>query len=220
MVSRFLIFIFLFSIKIGYTNIIYDKNEISLTEIEINNYMVFYNNKFGTKISNNEAIKNLVLIKGTINYLLDNNPEFMSILDKNIISEFSEEILNDKSQLNLIRFQKIRNEFISEYYENKFNLNDLKIVFSNLNDLKIPLSANKCLIIEKLHKVESDDYFIKKYFENLKNNQNNYQTLIDNKLYDVCVNKKILKKIEIEIIKYIENKTEGDFNNFIYGKIN
>ena len=66
MVYKLLILIFLFGIKIGYTNIIYDKNEIIITEIELNNYKELYRNNFGSNISNNKAIKDIVLIKKTI----------------------------------------------------------------------------------------------------------------------------------------------------------
>ena len=43
---------------------------------------------------------------------------------------------------------------------------------------------------------------------------------IDDEFYDVCINNKIFRNLEGVIIKYIENKTEGEFNKFIYRKIN
>ena len=220
MVIRFLIIIFFFCIKFSYSSIIYDKNEITITEIEITKYIDLHNINFGSNISINQAIKNIVLMKRTISDLLNDNPEFLSILDKKIVSEYSEEILNDKNVLNFIRFQKIRNEFISEYFRNNFNLEDLEIIFANLNNLKIPVSKNNCMTIEKLYELNNDKYFIENFFKNLRNDQQNYTTLIDNEMYDVCMNNKLFKNIESEIIKFIENKTENDFDKFIYGKIN
>ena len=220
MVIRFLILIFFFCIKFSYSSIIYDKNEITITEIEITKYIDLHNINFGSNISINQAIKNIVLMKRTISDLLNDNPEFLSILDKKIVSEYSEEILNDKNVLNFIRFQKIRNEFISEYFRNNFNLEDLEIIFANLNNLKIPVSKNNCMTIEKLYELNNDKYFIENFFKNLRNDQQNYTTLIDNEMYDVCMNNKLFKNIESEIIKFIENKTENDFDKFIYGKIN
>ena len=73
MVYKLLILIFFLGIKIGYTNVIYDKNEIVITEIELNNYKELYKNNFGTDISNNIAIKNIVLIMKTIRFLKINN---------------------------------------------------------------------------------------------------------------------------------------------------
>ena len=57
MVFRALLFVFLLTIKIGYSNIIYDKNNILITDIEMKNYLNLYENNFGTSISKNEAIK-------------------------------------------------------------------------------------------------------------------------------------------------------------------
>ena len=112
------ILIFFLVIEIGHTNIIYDKNETIITEIEMNNYKNLYKSNFGTDITNNKAIKNIILIKKTINFLTKNNPDFISTLDQNIKLEYNEEIFNNNQDLlNFIRFQKIRNEFISEYYK-------------------------------------------------------------------------------------------------------
>ena len=140
---------FLF-IKIGYANIIYDKNEIIITEIEMNNYKELYKNNLGRDISNNKLIKNIVLIKKTINYLIKNNPDFISVLDQKIELEYNKEIFNNQDLLNFIRFQKIRNEFISEYFQNIFSIEDLEIVITNFESLRLPISKNDCLTLEKL----------------------------------------------------------------------
>ena len=220
MVFRALLFIFLLTIKIGYSNIIYDKNNILITDIEMKNYLNLYENNFGTSISKNEAIKNIVIIKNTINFLQKNNPNFLSNLDILIVKEYTKEIFNDQVSLYFIRFQKIRNEFISEYFNNNFDIKDLKNIFSNFDNLRIPISKNDCLTIEKLHDVRNDDKFVKSFFENLKKNQQNFEIAIDNEIYNTCINAKLFSSLEKEIIKFIQNKTEKDFNEFIYGKAN
>ena len=88
--------------------------------------------------------------------------------------------------LNFIRFQKIRNEFISEYFKNSFDIEDLEIIFSNFNNLQIPISKNKCLTIERMHSVNLDKRLILNFYENLKNNEKNFKTKIDNVFYDVA----------------------------------
>ena len=45
----------------------------------------------------------------------------MIILDQNIKTEFGEKITEDQNFFNFIRFQKIRNEFISKYFQNNFD---------------------------------------------------------------------------------------------------
>jgi len=168
MVIRILLFIFFFTIKIGYSSIVYDKNNILITEIEINSYLNLYKNNFGISISNNEVIKNIVIINKTINLLQKNNPNFLSNLDILIEKEYTKEIFNDQASLYFIRFQKIRNEFISEYFNNSFDIKDLENIFSNFDNLKIPISKNNCLTIEKLHDVRNNGQFVKSFFENLK----------------------------------------------------
>ena len=207
-------------IKIGYTNVIYDKNEIIITDIEMNNYKDFYQSNTGIVISNNKAIKNIVLIKRTINFLINNNPDFISLLDKNIKLEYNKEIYNNQDLLDFIRFQKIRNEFISDYFQNIFSIEDLKIIFANFDSIKLPISKNNCLTIEKLHEFKNDKNFIESFFKLLKNKNHKITISINNELFDVCLDHKSFKIIDNEIIRFIENKTDDDFEKFIYRKNN
>jgi len=202
MVFRLLILIFLLSMKIGYANIIYDKNEITITKIEMDNYKNLYKTNFDNEISNNEAIKNIVLIKKTISFLIKNNPNFLSVLDKNIKLEYGNEIFDNQVVLDFVRFQKIRNEFISEYFQNIFSIEDLKIIFSNSDNLKLPISKNNCLTIEKLHEVNSDRIFMESFFNKLKNKKQKITTIINNELYEVCLDNKSFQNLNIKIIKY------------------
>ena len=220
MVYKLLILIFFLGIKIGYTNVIYDKNEIIITEIELNNYKELYKNNFGTDISNNIAIKNIVLIMKTIRFLKINNPDFISILDQNIKLEYGEKIFNNQETLNFIRFQKIRNEFISEYFQNIFSIQDLEIIFTNFDSLKLPISKNNCLTIEKLYDVSNDKNFIESFFKKIRKKNIKITTSINEELYEVCLSDKLFNNIESEIIKFIESKTEDDFDKFIYRKNN
>ena len=220
MVYKLLILIFFLGIKIGYTNVIYDKNEIIITEIELNNYKELYKNNFGTDISNNIAIKNIVLIMKTIRFLKINNPDFISILDQNIKLEYGEKIFNNQETLNFIRFQKIRNEFISEYFQNIFSIQDLELIFTNFDSLKLPISKNNCLTIEKLYDVRNDKNFIESFFKKIRKKNIKITTSINEELYEVCLTNKLFNNIESEIVKFIENKTEDDFDKFIYRKNN
>ena len=220
MAYKLLFFIFIFITNISYSNIAYDKNGIVISDIEIENYVILYENNTETKITKNKAIKNIVLMKQTINYLFKNNNEFMLILDQNIKAEFGEKITKDPNLLNFIRFQKIRNEFISEYFQNNFDIKDLEIIFSKINNLKIPISKNNCLTIDNLHTFNNEKNFIKSFYNNLKSGQKKFKIIIDNKSYDACVNDKLFKNIENLVIQFIENRTEKDFNEFIYRKIN
>ena len=220
MAYKLLFLIFIFIANISYSNIIYDKNNIVITDIEIENYIGLYQNNNAIRITKNKAIKNIVLMKQTINFLLKNNNEFMKILDQNIKNEFGEKIIKDQNTFNFIRYQKIRNEFISEYFQNNFNIKDLEIIFSNFDNLKIPISKNKCLTIDKVHSFNNEKSFIKSFYNNLKSGQKKFEIMINNKYYDACINDKSYKNIENLVIQFIESRTEKNFNEFIYRKIN
>ena len=220
MAYKLIFLIFIFIANISYSNIIYDKNNIVITDIEIENYISLYQNNNAIRITKNKAIKNIVLMKQTINFLLKNNNEFMLILDQNIKSEFGEQITKNLNLFNFIRFQKIRNEFISEYFQNNFEIKDLELIFSNINNLEIPISKNKCLTIDKIHTFNNEKNFIEGFYNNLKSGQRKIEIIIDNISYEACVNDKLFKNIENLIIQFIESRTEKDFNKFIYSKIN
>jgi len=220
MVYKLLLIALIFTINTAYSNIIYDKNNILITDIEMNSYLNLYKNNFGNNFSKNEVIKNIVIIKKTMNFLQNNNPNFLSNLDILIEKEYTKEIFSDQVSLYFIRFQKIRNEFITEYFNNDFDIKDLENIFSNFGNLRIPISKNNCLTIEKLHDLRNDEQFVKNFFENLKKNQQNFEIVIDNETYNTCINEKLFSNLEKEIIKYIQNKTVKNFNEFIYGKAN
>ena len=194
MVYKLIFFLFIFTTDISYSNILYDKNGITITEFEIENYLNIYENNKQIRLTKNKAVKNIVLMKQTINFLLENNSEFMSILDKNIEAEFGGKIINDQNLFNFIRFQKIRNEFISEYFQNNFTIQDLEMIFLNLNNLKVPISKNKCLTIEKLHAVNSDKNFLINFYNSLKSRKKNLKYwLIINLIMFVLIKNYLMK---------------------------
>ena len=74
------------------------------------------------------------------------------------------------------------------------------------------------MIVNTIVDLKNNHYFIKNFFSNLKNNEKNFKVLIENKIYDVCVNEQYFKQIEQLIINYIQNKTKEDFEIFVYDK--
>ena len=120
--------------------------------------------------------------------------------------------------MDFYRFLTIRNEFITEYFVNEFSFEDLELIINSLEDLKLPISSNKCLTIDKLQDLKSNNFFINNFFENIKQNTKNFKVKLNNKSYDVCINEKSFKFIESKIINFINGKTQENFNNFVYGK--
>ena len=89
MLFRGILILLLFS-KFSFSNVIYDKNNITVTEIEIINYIELYKNNFGFNLNKNKSIKDIVLMKNTINFLLKKNLIFMNELDKSLKMEYGD----------------------------------------------------------------------------------------------------------------------------------
>ena len=215
-----LFLILLLSFKTSYSNIIYDKNENSVTELELNTYIELYKNSFNQNLNKNKALKDIILIKNTINFLEINNPDFISELDEILKLQFQNIEFEKSIVKDYLRFQKIRNEFISDYFQNQFNTDDLRIIFSSINEFKLPISKNNCLTIEKIQEFNEDKYFLINFYENFREGKRNFKTKIKNELFDVCITNKQIKEIENGIINFVEKRTQSDFQKFIYGKLN
>jgi len=160
------------------------------------------------------------LIKNTINFLETNNPDFISGLDEILKIQFENLEFEISIIKDFLRFQKIRNEFISDYFQNQFNIEDLEIIFSSMNEMEFQISKNKCLTIEKTQKFNENRFFLNNFYENFKEGKNSFKAKIENDLFDVCITNNQIKEIENQIIKFVEKKTQSDFQKFIYGKLN
>ena len=209
---------FLFYLNLGYSNIIYDKNEITVTEIEFNEYLNIHEDYYNLIPNKNKAIKNIVLIKRTINFFEKNNKDFLIQLDNNLIKEFGNSILEISIRRDFLRFIKIRNEFISGYFQNEFTSDDLKNVFFLLDELKLPISSNNCMLVDSVIDLRKNDYFIQNFYENISKKNKDYRVIIENKIYNVCLNSIHLKKIENNIFQYIDKKIDKQFDQFVYSK--
>tara|TARA_B100000963_G_scaffold359843_1_gene388432 strand:+ start:4103 stop:4783 length:681 start_codon:yes stop_codon:yes gene_type:complete len=207
-----------FIINISYANVIYDKNNVIISELDLSYYKEMHYEKYNENINNSKALKNLVIIKNVINNLKENNQDFLKGIDKSIYTEIGKENINSDVILDIIRFFRTKDEFVYDYYYNNFNINDLKNVFSTFNNLKLPISENNCLTIVKLVDFKNNTEFSNEFFRNMKNDSKIYEVSINNIEYNVCINQRNKEIIEKQILKYIELKIQGNFDKFIYEK--
>ena len=177
-VIKFFFLIFFF-IDILSAEIIYNKNNISITKIELEEYKIIYKRNYDVILTNNQSIKNLVLLKKVIKFYEENDPEILNLIDEKItIKENDPNILIDLNR-NFFRLLVLKNELILQYFKENFSKDDLKYVISNLNELSYPISQDGCLTIKRLEKLNNNDYFINNFYENLFNNSSNYKTKIN-----------------------------------------
>ncbi len=200
------------------SNVIYDKNNYFITEFDLKQFQMIYDEVLNKKISKQNAIKQMILIKNTIKFLLNSNPEFVKIIDEEIRGQISKEDYENSLKKDFFRYLKVRNEFIAEYYAYEFDIEDLKTLFKQYSELKLPLSQNDCLTIEKFEDLKDNSYFINNFFDNIKKRSNKFVVEIDGKIYDVCINQQIFNKLETSIINFIEKNTEKRFLEFVYQK--
>lgn len=220
MAYKFLTIAMILVFNLSYSEIIYDKNNITISQIELNEYHKMFEENYNINLSKNDLLKRIVLMKKIIKDLKIREKEFLKQVDQNLINQFGEEAMNDKIKKDFLRFLKIRYEYVSSYFINQFNFNDLEAIINSFQVLELPISKNNCQTIEKIIDLKNDKFFIKNFYENLKSNSQNFTTKINNQLVNICFNNKSFKLIEDKIIAYIEKKTERDFNKLIYGKIN
>ena len=199
-------------------NIIYKKNDTIITSIDLETYKKLYKEYYGRKLENNNALKNLVLINNFIKSLEINNIEFLNQIDTAILNDYKNISFESLIVKNFFRFLKIRNEFTINYFQNELDVKEIEIIFSELENLNLPISKNDCIIIEQLVDLKKNNYFIEDFFNNIKANTNNFSVLINNEIYRVCIDEKKFRSIEQLIVNYINIKTKDDFEYFVYGK--
>ena len=201
-----------------HSNIVYDKNEIIITEIDLDYYNQVYFENFGKTQNEFEAIKNIVVIKKFINNFKKNNPLFLNKIDEILNEEFNSEIMDIQIVRDFIRYYKIKNEFIYEFYDKRFNIEDLKNIFNSFEKIELPISKNNCLTILKVIDLKGNIDFLNNFYANLKKKDKKYEVIIDNEIYNVCVDSRTNKIFEQNILNYIDIKTADDFKKFVYEK--
>ena len=214
----FKLLVLLFVFKYSYANIIYDKNNIVITEYDIKVYQQLYKQNYNLDINKSNSLKDLVLIYNLINNLESNNPEFLNKVDSEILMRLGQSSFENDGIKNFLRFSRIRDEFIINYFQNKLKLIELINLFKDLVSLELPISNNDCLIINEIVDLKDNERFVENIFNNLKNNTQNFQIMINNIEYKVCINELKYRDIENLIVEYIQIQTAEEFEKFVYDK--
>ena len=207
----------MYSINLN-AKILYDKSGIIITDLDLNNYINLSSQLDQIKLDKNKAIKNLVLQKKIIKDLELNNIQYLATIDQQILMEFGQDNFNNIFIRDFIRFKKLKDEFIFEYYNNNLDFIKFKNILESLAELKLPISNNKCLTILDFIDLKNNISFQENYYKNLKNKTADYEVMINNQLFQVCINNQILIEIDKIIVRYIEMQIEDSFKSLIYGK--
>ena len=215
--SIYLFFVIVFFVNLN-ANVIYEKNNKIITDLDIKIYKQLYKENYGSDLNDMNALKDLILIKGVIDDLIKKNPEFIERIDNEILNQFGAKPLENENIKEFIRFLKIRDEFIINYFRNVLEVNEIKKIFEDLNNLNLPISDNDCLLINKVVNLQYNIDFINKFYNSLKNDSSDFTVTINKKEYKVCIDEKIFKGIEKLIVEYIQIQTKDEFEKFVYEK--
>ena len=218
-VKKILFFIFfLFFFVKSYSNVLYKNENFVVTDIDLEIYIKLNKDNYGIEINSSKALKDLILIKSVIEYLKRNNNSFIKKIDQAIMLEFGNKYSDNENIHEFLRFSKIRNEFIINYFKNNLNIDELKILFKNNDNLKLPISSNDCLIIDDVINLNNNNQFIEGFYNKLKNNSEKIFIFFNEINYQVCIDEASFKSIEGLIVRYIQDQTSEEFEKFIYDK--
>ena len=202
----------------SYSNVLYEKNNLIITEIDVNVYQQLYKNSYNREINKANSIRDLVLINNVIQNLELNNAEFIDKIDIEISTRYGESSLKEDVTKNFLRFSRIRDEFIINYFQNELNLIELNNIFNQFDNLDLPISIDNCLIIKEVLDLKDNEEFIESFFNNLKKNTREFRITINKIPFKVCINEEMYQTIEKIIIEYIQIKTADEFETFVYEK--
>ena len=194
-IKTIFILFFIFHYNVLFSKIIYDKDNILISENEIALFQSLYKDYKGLNINKNIAIKKIVLQKKVLKKFLESQKEYIDNLDSQIIEQNGEEILNNRTKLNFVRYVKIQNDVIYDYFNTEFKIEDLEIILKEFTEIKLAISNNNCLTILKQQDFKNDINFINNLFNELKNISRDYNFKIGDKNYEICINDKFYQII-------------------------
>lgn len=211
-----LLLFLLISFNLYGSEIIYNKNNILITKQDIEQYKFI--EKDLNYYNDNIIIKEIVLIKRTINNLKNNNPRYFEQSMSNVKSKnfYIEEVNQDFLEEYLF-YINVRNDIAREFMSNKFDQNNLKSIFENTN-ITFGLSKNECMTIYQtisIKKLNIDEIYniLNRGIIDFKFKKN-----YENEVTDVCLSEKITNQIIQLFNNYMIEKSREDFLKFIYEK--
>lgn len=215
--SIFVFILFKCLINLANANIIYDKNNVIITDIDLNQFKEIYFDNENEKLNDTDALKNILFYKDVINKLKLDQPEILSKLDEEINTQLNITSISN-IHLDYIRFKKIKSIYVRDYFYDKFQLSELKKIFDNISEINLPISKNNCQTFETVINFKNDSIFLNKFFKNIKENKNDYSYTFNNEEYSICLSQKNFNILEELIIDHIGIKVLSNIKNYTYNK--
>ena len=206
-------------ISLGYSNIIYDKNNILITEIELNFFTDLYLQSYNKKLSKNKAIKNIILTKNLVSKLKKTNKNYLNQIDNILSSNKNISISDNTTFYDFYRYMQIKNDFLIDYYQNDLEYLEYKKTINSLSKLIIPLSEDdECLIANTQVDMSKNEVLIRFLFDNRNKKINNFKLELDGKIFFACISNNTMNFIQQNLIIYLDEKIFLKMKRFTYEK--
>ena len=193
--------------------IVLQKNNIIITNDDLENYKQIHKDFYGNKIERNSAIKKLYLTFKIIDLQMNINPNFEEITKKMIFKDL-EKYKNKYSEYILkyiLRYEILKNDFVNNYIEN----NDLKeldeIIIGKINFYN-EINCNTKKKSVKFKNLNKKQKLI------IISNLNLEVISMANDIY-ICLNKKNIEEIDYAFNNIISDKGYEKFLEYVYKNI-
>lgn len=212
---RFFTLILIFFCTNLFSEIIYDK-EIIITNNDLKIFKDIYKNEYGSIISDQYAIKLYALNIKKINQISQNNFFIRDEIDKIIELKFKKQNLKSEPVRAFVFFNEIQNQLISEYFKESFDYSSFIELSKNFKNLKVGLSLNQCLTIERVIDINENTNFLNRIYDFIKDRNIRIKTVISENSYEICISEDATKYIEILIYEYIKEQTKNDLIKYLH----
>ena len=213
LVILFLHFTLINSVMIS--KVIYDKDNIIITDYEVEALKKILSQDKKREVSKEEAIKEYVLTRKTINRIIKVNPNLLEAIDSELASQIDEINFENKIIKNILRFKKIKNLYIRQYLNEQFTANELKESLNDFKEWRLPVSQNECITYESFFDFKDNDDFINFLYQKIKNKPTNFKFEINGVPHQVCIDEVTFNIVKNNIYLYLDKKILVDIRKSI-----
>ena len=199
------------------SSVIFQKGDILITTLDIKIFDEFTIQNGNNTLNLNQKIREIILINNIIKKVSNKNPQFLELIDEQIKNNNNLNTLTDFS-FNLLRYNKIKQDLISDYYYNKISSEDIKLAFDTINNLKVSLSIDNCNFIQTIKSLNEIDNFYLLFYDQIKNPEIKLTYLEANIEYEICLNQNNISSIEKALTKLIEPKINSYLRSYLNEK--
>ena len=199
------------------SSVIFQKGDILITTLDIKIFDEFTIQNGNNTLNLNQKIREIILINNIIKKVSNKNPQFLELIDEQIKNNNNLNTLTDFS-FNLLRYNKIKQDLISDYYYNKISSEDIKLAFDTINNLKVSLSIDNCNFIQTIKSLNEIDNFYLLFYDQIKNPEIKLTYLEANIEYEICLSQNNISSIEKALTKLIEPKINSYLRSYLNEK--